>query len=92
MGSHVLVLWGWLSFRLYETIDTHSGYYFKWSLSQILPFTGGREEHYFHHSHNVGSYGAKYLDAFFGTDQAFREYQQKKNIMKEKITSEKKKI
>ena len=79
MGSHVVVLWLWLAYRLYETVDTHSGYRFEWNITELLPFTGGREEHYFHHSHNVGCYGAWYLDRWLGTDVAFREYKQQKN-------------
>jgi methylsterol monooxygenase len=78
LGSHVVVLWIWLGYRVYETIDTHSGYLFQWSISELLPFTGGRERHYFHHSHNIGCFGAYYLDWLFGTDKAFLEYKRKK--------------
>lgn len=87
LGSHVTVLWIWLMYRIYETVDTHSGYVFDWSLSQLLPFTGGRERHYFHHSHNVGCFGSAYLDTIFGTDKAFRDYQKKKRAAAEAAAS-----
>jgi sterol desaturase/sphingolipid hydroxylase (fatty acid hydroxylase superfamily) len=78
MGSHISTLWIWLSFRLMETIDAHSGYAFDWSPSRWSPFSGGSERHYFHHSHNTGCYGAIYLDSLFGTDATYLEYTSKK--------------
>lgn len=87
MGSHVVVLWIWLMYRIYETVDTHSGYLFRYSISSFLPFTGGRERHYFHHSHNMGCFGAIWLDSLLGTDTAFLDYQKKKSLQKEEATN-----
>lgn len=58
MGSHVFTLWLWLAFRLWETLDVHSGYSWKWSPFSMFSWQGGSERHYFHHSHNVGCYGS----------------------------------
>jgi 4-alpha-methyl-delta7-sterol-4alpha-methyl oxidase len=58
MGSHLYTLMLWLFIRLLETLDAHSGYSWKWSPFHFLPFQGGSERHYFHHSHNVGCYGS----------------------------------
>ncbi len=58
MGSHLFTLMLWIAFRLWETIDVHSGYSFKWSPWHLLPFQGGADRHYFHHSHNQGCYGS----------------------------------
>jgi sterol desaturase/sphingolipid hydroxylase (fatty acid hydroxylase superfamily) len=74
MGSHVLVLWLWLSIRLIEAIFAHSGYHF-------LPywiscwFTGG-DYHEYHHSHNVGNYGQFFTiwDWMMGTDVSYYKF------------------
>lgn len=49
----------WLCLRLTETIDAHSGYAWPWSPWHLLASVqGGAERHDFHHSDNIGSYGA----------------------------------
>jgi sterol desaturase/sphingolipid hydroxylase (fatty acid hydroxylase superfamily) len=80
MGSHVVVLWAWLTLRLMETIDAHSGYSFSFSPFHLLPFQGGADRHDFHHSKNVGCYGSFtiFWDWLCGTDKAFLDFQRKK--------------
>ena len=58
LGSHVFTFWLWIALRLWETLDVHSGFSFKWSPFHVFPFQGGADRHYFHHSHNVGCYGS----------------------------------
>lgn len=79
MGSHILVFWFWLATALTFTIDAHSGYSFLISPFNKLPFQVGSDRHDFHHSHNVGCYGAafRFWDTIMGTDKAFIEYQEK---------------
>lgn len=87
MGSHVFVFWLWLAIRQTEAINAHSGYH-------ILPhyiskwFSGGRF-HEFHHSHNVGNYGAftTIWDYIMGTDVAFEEYETKRQTAESVIVS-----
>lgn len=80
MGSHALVLWAWLAFRLMETIDAHSGYSFSFSPFSLMPFQGGARRHDFHHSRNVGCYGSFtiFWDWICGTDAAFLEFENKR--------------
>jgi len=85
MGSHVVVIWVWLSLRIVETIDGHSGYNFDFSPFHWLPFASKTERHDFHHSHNIGCYGAYLIfwDYVMGTDAAFIKFKSmkgKKNI------------
>ena len=77
MGSHILVFWLWLAIALTFTIDAHSGYSFMISPFNKLPFQVGSDRHDFHHSHNVGCYGAafRFWDSIMGTDKAFIEYE-----------------
>ncbi|KAJ1411742.1 fatty acid hydroxylase superfamily-domain-containing protein [Ochromonadaceae sp. CCMP2298] len=80
MGSHVQVLWLWLSIRILETVDAHSGYRFPLSPFHALPFQGGADRHDFHHSHNVGCYGSftVFWDWACGTDEKFLEWESKR--------------
>jgi sterol desaturase/sphingolipid hydroxylase (fatty acid hydroxylase superfamily) len=76
MGSHVIVFWMWLVIRIAETVDAHSGYDFKFSPFSFLPFFNGSSRHDFHHSHNVGCYGAMSTawDCMMGTDIEYLKY------------------
>lgn len=74
MGSHVLVLWSWLTIRLIEAIFSHSGYHFlPYNISFL--FTGG-DFHEYHHSHNIGNYGQFFTlwDWMMGTDVSYYKY------------------
>jgi sterol desaturase/sphingolipid hydroxylase (fatty acid hydroxylase superfamily) len=77
MGSHILVFWIWLAIALTFTIDAHSGYSFWISPFNKLPFQVGSDRHDFHHSHNVGCYGAafRFWDNIMGTDKAFLAFE-----------------
>jgi sterol desaturase/sphingolipid hydroxylase (fatty acid hydroxylase superfamily) len=79
MGSHILVFWLWLAIALTFTIDAHSGYYFSISPFNKFPFQVGSNRHDYHHSHNVGCYGAAFTfwDSIMGTDKSFLEYERK---------------
>jgi sterol desaturase/sphingolipid hydroxylase (fatty acid hydroxylase superfamily) len=72
--------------RVVETVDAHSGFRFPFSPFSLLPFQGGSERHFFHHSHNVGSFGSffNYWDRITGTDRAFLEFQ-KEEARKENL-------
>lgn len=77
MGSHIVVMWTWIVYRLAETIDGHSGYLFDWSPFHYIPLNAGLDRHDFHHSKNMGCYGAPYWDNFFGTDRVYLEWKEK---------------
>lgn len=82
MGSHAIVLWAWISFRLFETIDSHSGYHFEWSLFNRMFAAKGANRHDYHHSHNQGCYGAYMWDRLMGTDLEYLEFEKKQNQLK----------
>jgi len=88
VGPHIVTWLLWVIIRVIETVDAHSGYRFPFSPFSLLPFQGGSERHFFHHSHNIGSYGSFFniWDRVTGTDKAFREFQkneQKQHIKKQ---------
>ena len=77
LGSHPVVFWSWLSFRLVETIDAHCGYNFPFSPFCLFPsIQGGADKHEFHHAHNVGNFGSFFVfwDWIMGTDAEYNKY------------------
>uniref|UniRef100_A0A7S2NNJ3 Fatty acid hydroxylase domain-containing protein n=1 Tax=Cyanoptyche gloeocystis TaxID=77922 RepID=A0A7S2NNJ3_9EUKA len=75
-GRHLLSLWVWLLFRMFQTIECHSGYDFPWSLSRLLPIWGGADFHDYHHMAFVGNYASTFRiwDWVFGTDKKYRQW------------------
>jgi methylsterol monooxygenase len=69
MCDHVAFLHLWVTMRLLETIDVHSGYSFPWNPLHLIPFYGGAKAHDAHHKKFNGNYSSTftYLDHIFGT-------------------------
>eukprot|EP01114_Cavostelium_apophysatum_P003113 TRINITY_DN1285_c0_g1_i1.p1 TRINITY_DN1285_c0_g1~~TRINITY_DN1285_c0_g1_i1.p1 ORF type:complete len:262 (-),score=54.97 TRINITY_DN1285_c0_g1_i1:221-1006(-) len=76
---HMLEIWVWLFFRLWQEIDAHCGYDYPWSLHHFLPIWGGSEFHDFHHMNFVGNYGStlRVWDKICGTDNKFHAWKAK---------------
>jgi len=76
LGAHPAVFWAYLVLRMWETIDSHSGFRFPWSPWNMIPFAvGGSEFHDFHHSVNIGNYGMlRFWDWATGTDARYRQH------------------
>eukprot|EP00123_Amoebidium_parasiticum_P012880 comp21631_c0_seq1/m.30370 comp21631_c0_seq1/g.30370 ORF comp21631_c0_seq1/g.30370 comp21631_c0_seq1/m.30370 type:complete len:343 (-) comp21631_c0_seq1:229-1257(-) len=78
-ARHLLTLWVWLVFRLYETIEDHSGYDLPFNPTNLIPFWGGPVHHDHHHKTFDGNYASvfSFWDWLFGTDIQFQEHQKK---------------
>ncbi|KAK2814213.1 C-4 sterol methyl oxidase [Arthroderma sp. PD_2] len=57
---HLLTMYIWIVFRLFQAIDAHSGYEFPWSLHHFLPFWAGADHHDVHHEKFVGNYASSF--------------------------------
>ena len=59
--------------RMINSFDEHSGYKFSWSMQRVLPFHLHQDEHFYHHSENIGSYGSFFeiWDSVFGSNTSF---------------------
>ena len=57
---HVVTMYLWITARLFQAIDAHSGYEFPWSLHHILPFWAGAEHHDVHHERFIGNYASSF--------------------------------
>jgi len=90
---HLVTVYTWIVLRLFQAIDSHSGYDFPWSLHNIIPFWSGAEHHDFHHMAFTNNYSTsfRWWDRIFGTDNKYREYRAKvkaqKDAMKKKGAS-----
>jgi methylsterol monooxygenase len=73
---HIFTVYIWITLRLFQAIDAHSGYDFPWSLQHILPFWAGAEHHDFHHMAFVNNFSTsfRWWDRMFGTDDRYLAY------------------
>lgn len=67
---HILTMYIWITLRLFQAIDAHSGYDFPWSLHNFLPFWAGAEHHDVHHEKFIGNYASsfRWWDYLLDTD------------------------
>ncbi|ORX99222.1 putative C-4 methyl sterol oxidase Erg25 [Clohesyomyces aquaticus] len=67
---HILTMYIWIVFRVFQAIDAHSGYDFPWSLHQFIPFWAGAEHHDVHHERFIGNYASsfRWWDYFLDTE------------------------
>jgi len=81
---HLLTLWFWLFFRLWQEIDCHSGYDFPWSGNHWIPGFGGADFHDFHHMNFVGNYAStfRWWDYMMGTDNKYHQWKSKQSDLK----------
>ncbi|KAF8063376.1 C4-methyl sterol oxidase [Lyophyllum atratum] len=73
---HIFSMYVWMTLRLFQVIEAHSGYDFPWSLQHILPVWSGAEHHDFHHmafaNHLATSF--RWWDRICGTDTKYQEH------------------
>lgn len=75
--SHFILLWAWVTIRLMETIDVHSGYDIPFiNPMHLVPGYAGARFHDFHHYNFVGNYSSTFVwwDKLCGTDSQYLEY------------------
>ncbi|KAK0473579.1 C-4 methyl sterol oxidase [Armillaria novae-zelandiae] len=73
---HILTMYIWITLRLFQAVDAHSGYDFPWSLQHILPFWSGAEHHDFHHMSFTNNFSTsfRWWDRLFGTDTNYLKH------------------
>ncbi|GMM36004.1 methylsterol monooxygenase [Saccharomycopsis crataegensis] len=59
-GLHLFTVCCWVVTRLFQAVDSHSGYDFPWSLNKFLPFWAGAEHHDLHHHYFIGNYASSF--------------------------------
>jgi methylsterol monooxygenase len=78
--DHLVYFWLWLAFRALQTAEVHSGYYFWFNPTHLIPFWAGSKFHDFHHEINIGNFASSFVwwDWLFGTDVKFRQHESKR--------------
>lgn len=81
---HIFTMYMWIVLRLFQAIDSHSGYDFPWSLQHIIPFWSGAEHHDFHHMAFTNNFSTsfRWWDHMLGTDDKYRVYRKKLDAAK----------
>ena len=71
---HIATVYIWVTLRLFQAVDAHSGYDFPWSLRHILPFWAGADHHDFHHASFLDCYSTsfRWWDHLLGTDKRYK--------------------
>lgn len=78
--NHLMLMWTWVTFRLLETIDVHSGYDIPYlNPFHLIPGYAGVRFHDFHHYNFVGNYSSTFFwwDWLLGTDQQYEDFKEK---------------
>lgn len=67
---HLLTVMIWITLRLFQAIDSHSGYEFPFSLHHFFPLWAGSDHHDDHHHYFVGNFSSsfRHWDYFLGTE------------------------
>ncbi|KAI0482451.1 C-4 sterol methyl oxidase [Xylariaceae sp. FL0804] len=87
---HLFTMYLWIVGRLFQAIDSHSGYDFPWSLHHFLPFWAGANHHDVHHERFIGNYSSSFrwwdymLDTESGPEAAKRRRERKIKAMNAK--------
>lgn len=76
---HILTVYIWVTLRLFQAVDAHSGYDFPWSLRHFLPFWAGADHHDFHHMAFVNCFSTsfRWWDYCLGTDNKYHAYKER---------------
>ncbi|KAF9981294.1 C-4 sterol methyl oxidase [Modicella reniformis] len=84
---HLITTMIWMTFRLFQAVEAHSGYDFPWSTHNWLPFWSGSEHHDYHHMAFTNNFATsfRWWDHIFGTNNkylAHKERQKKERLEK----------
>ncbi|KAJ0338086.1 hypothetical protein COL26b_012196 [Colletotrichum chrysophilum] len=77
---HLFTMYLWIVLRLFQAIDSHSGYDFPWSLRHFLPFWAGAEHHDVHHEKFIGNYASsfRWWDYIMDTEAGAEAHQRRR--------------
>lgn len=83
---HLFTLCLWITLRLFQAVDSHSGYDFPWSLNKFLPFWAGAEHHDLHHHYFIGNYASsfRWWDYYLDTEAGPEAKMEREERMKKK--------
>ncbi|ORY03790.1 hypothetical protein K493DRAFT_323042 [Basidiobolus meristosporus CBS 931.73] len=85
---HVVTVLLWMTGRLIQAVDSHSGYDFPFSARHWCPIWSGADHHDYHHQFFVNNYASSFRiwDHLFGTDIKYKNYRKKQEAEKAKLS------
>ncbi|EGW30777.1 C-4 methylsterol oxidase [Spathaspora passalidarum NRRL Y-27907] len=92
---HLFTITLWIVLRLFQAVDSHSGYDFPWSLNKFFPLWAGAEHHDEHHHFFIGNYASsfRYWDFWLNTEcGTLAKLRREKNIQQKSENGLKKDI
>ncbi|EGV62905.1 C-4 sterol methyl oxidase [Yamadazyma tenuis] len=86
---HLFTICIWITLRLFQAVDSHSGYDFPWSLNKFVPFWAGAEHHDEHHHFFIGNYASsfRWCDAIMKTECGMLAKQRREMMSQRKAES-----
>ncbi|ODV61061.1 sterol desaturase family protein ASCRUDRAFT_34725, partial [Ascoidea rubescens DSM 1968] len=83
---HLFTISIWITLRLFQAVDAHSGYEFPWSLHHFLPFWAGADHHDEHHHFFIGNYASsfRFWDYILETEAGLTAKQTREKKMRKK--------
>lgn len=77
---HLATTLTWMTLRLFQAVEAHSGYDFPWSTHNWLPFWSGSEHHDYHHMAFTNNFSTsfRWWDHIFGTNDKYIKYKARK--------------
>lgn len=90
---HLFTITCWIVMRLFQAVDSHSGYDFPWSLNRFLPFWAGAAHHDLHHHYFIGNYASSFtwFDYFLDTESGpvAKKHRERRSHKKAEIKAKK---
>ncbi|KAI8599140.1 C-4 sterol methyl oxidase [Dissophora ornata] len=79
---HLATTMTWMTLRLFQAVEAHSGYDFPWSTHHWLPFWSGSEHHDYHHMAFTNNFSSsfRWWDHIFGTNKKYLAYKQRQKM------------
>ncbi|EEB07894.1 C-4 methylsterol oxidase [Schizosaccharomyces japonicus yFS275] len=81
---HLVTMYIWITCRLLQAVDSHSGYDFPWSLNKFLPFWAGADHHDYHHMAFKDNFASsfRWWDRTLRTDQNYHAWKDRQTAKK----------
>ena len=88
---HILTVYIWVTLRLFQAVDAHSGYDFPISLHNWIPFWAGADHHDYNHMAFLGCSATsfRWWDHFLGTDRGYQRVRAKQKAEKLRAEADK---
>ncbi|KAF8968216.1 C-4 sterol methyl oxidase [Entomortierella lignicola] len=88
---HLVTTITWMTLRLFQAVEAHSGYDFPWSTHNWLPGWSGSEHHDYHHMAFTNNFSTsfRWWDHIFGTNKKYLAYKKRQASERQALEAKK---